>query len=55
MWNVTVDELDFVDSDSFDVAKINMNVKVTFLQQRLSYLLNYIFNAVFPEMHGHTI
>lgn len=29
MWNVTVNELNFVDSDTFDVAKINMNVKVS--------------------------
>jgi hypothetical protein len=42
MWNVTVDELDFVDSDSFDVAKINMNVKVTFLKQ-IKLFINLVF------------
>jgi hypothetical protein len=30
MWNVSVMEIGFVDSDSFNASKINMNVKVTF-------------------------
>jgi hypothetical protein len=28
MWNVTMDEISFVDSNSFDASKINMNIKV---------------------------
>jgi hypothetical protein len=39
MWNVTVDEIDFVDSDSFDVTKINLNVKVIFINHICSHLI----------------
>jgi hypothetical protein len=33
MWNVTVTEISFVDSNSFDASKINMNVKVKIVIQ----------------------
>jgi hypothetical protein len=55
MWNVTLTEISFVDSNSFDASKINMNVKVTIIVKLGPVEIIDCVVTVFLEMHGHTI